>query len=328
VASCCACGGKRKQEKGVYSVSLQTAAGSGYFWECTLSESGIVSVDTIEETTDDLQVGSPVMTEFRFTGLEVGMVTAEFCCSQSWDDTIVYRQVCELSVDKDNVVTGELSPETVIINPGTLDFALSIEDPTFVIWNLDETGTYYTFEPLHDGSSTLSFTYQGADENSVVTREFYMTVTEEGVISVTANDELQGLDTYDSVEVIEERVGYTIPIPEQAEIMEISSIGDLAYIYFIWRGIEFAYVCGTFSTDSFFSAESKTIDVNGIKIGVIDEDGTMAGWEKDGVSYYITSEETLDESYLKTMIAQFYETDSADQAEDENSGKVTVRKLE
>jgi len=322
----CACSGKKDGGE-YYSVTLQAEAGSGYFWECSLSAADIVTVEPLQEETKELEAGSIFNTEFRFYGKSYGTVTADFRCCQSWDETVVYLRSCELSVDKDNAVTGELSQRQVAIAPGAADYSLTMQDNTLAIWNVDENGTYI-FTPQHEGSTLLTFTRYGESETDVMKREFYLTVTEDGEISVTEDNALQGVGGYDSVELLEDSLGFPMPLPEEAELVEASRVGELAFVDFMWRDLEFAYVGGEMDVDDFFAEDARVLNVRSVQIGVLCDGGMQAGWELNGYGYYIVCDEILSDSYLQELMGQILEDEDIGVSGTLSDDGVQIRKLQ
>jgi len=319
----CACGKKKDDE--YFLVVLQTVAGSGFFWECSLSEEGVVTMECIAEDAEELSAGSTVLTEFRFFGEEDGTVTATFRCTQSWDESVFYLQTCELSVDSDQVVTGEMGTQMVVFDPGE-NFSLEAEDPSLLLWTKDENGVY-TLTPQHDGSTTLIFTDSTSGVNDIIRKEYFLTVTEEGMITVAENTEMTGSDRYPDLAELERKVGFSMPVPESAEVTEISSVGSLAFVNFRWRDYEFAYVGGEMNTDEFFTEEANIMTINSVMVGVNSDNGITAGWTNNDCGYYIATSDDVESADLSALLTLMISSAGTEQKEGTKKDSVQIQKL-
>ena len=299
----CACGQKSENlpEEIGFSVSLQSTAGTGYYWDCTLSEEGIVTMESEQRAVQDPMPGSPITTDFRFTGKNHGTVTADFCCCQSWDDSVCYLHTCELTVDRDKVVTGDLSRQTARIRPGACLYKLTASDTSIALWTSEDDGSF-TFTPLRDGSTTLTFTPLEAGAASE--RIFYLTVTDSGTISITEETGPKSAETYDSMELLEKKIGFAMKLPKNAEPSEISSVDSIAYTNFTWNGIRFAYAGGDLDRNAFLSADASVHSVAGCSVIIRNSVSTLAAWEKDDSVYCISSEEILSTDDILTLLEE------------------------
>ena len=297
----CSCGGKEEElpAESVFSISLQTTAGTGYYWDCVLSEEDIVTVESVQDIPEDLSPGSSVTTKFLFTGKKHGSVTADFYCRQSWDDSVFYQHTCELEVDWDKIVTGELSAQTATICPGSGHYKLAVSDTSIALWDSEDDSSY-TFTPMRSGFTTLTFT--PLDDPTAHVRFFYLRVADDGVITIAEQDAMSNTGFYDSLEQLERQIGFSMDAPEDAEFHEISSVDGMAYMSFTWNDIDFAYVGGELDLDSFLTPEADTFSVNGCKVIVPNGANTTAAWEKDGRVYYLSCEEAIPYEDLLDLI--------------------------
>ena len=299
----CACGKEDKapSEETGYSVSLQTSVGTGYYWDCTVSDSSIVSVKSTQQLGNAVTPGSTYMTDFLFTGKKRGTATATLCCCQSWDNSVCYLYTCDLTVDRDKTVTGELSSQTARIHPGDGMFKLTASDTSVALWTGGDDGSY-TFTPLRDGTTTLTFT--SLDASVAPSRIFYLSVSDGGLITITEDTGLKIAETYESLDRLEQKVGFTMEMPAEYDINEISSVGGLAYTNFLWHDVEFAYVGGSLDLDAFLSPGANVMAVYGHKVITQTLLCTMAAWETDGNVFCITSEEVISSEDLLQLLQE------------------------
>lgn len=298
----CACGEKDEApEDKSFTVSLQSTAGTGYYWDCELSEEGIVLAESEQKIGENPTPDSTIETDFHFTGRKRGTVTASFYCRQSWDDSVCYLYTCEMTVDRDRTVTGELSRQTVSVRPGEGLYKLKASDTSIALWTETEDGAYL-FTALRDGLTTLTFTPLEDEEASE--RIFYLKVTEDGLISITEDNGLKDTETYTTLEHLEKKVGFSMKVPEEAEINEINSVGAIAYTSFTWNGIEFAYAGGELDLDAFRDENAEILSVAGHQVIVPADPGTTAVWEKDGEVYCISSEEKIPMEELISLLEE------------------------
>ena len=284
-----------------FSVSLQSTAGTGYYWDCSLSDSRVVSVVSEQETTASPLPGSSFTTNFFFTGKKSGTATASFCCSQSWDDSVCYLRTCELTVDRDKTVTGELSGPTARIRPGEGLFKLAASDTSVALWIEEEDGSY-TFTPLRNGSTTLTFTSLNEDEPSC--RVFHLSVAEDGELTVTEDTGLTETESYSSLADLEEKVGFPMPLPEGSLINELCSVGTMAYVNFTREETEFAYTGGDLDLNAFITANTDIRTISGYTVVLQTDAGATAAWEKSGTVYCITSEAAVSAEALTALLEE------------------------
>ena len=297
-----ACGKKHEAYRGIpYTVALESAVGSGYFWDCTLSESGIVRVESEMLQPENAEPGTMFTTEFRFYGEKHGDVSATLCCHRSWDNSVCYLHTCELSVDRDKLVTGELSEQTVRIIPGEGSYQLTASDTSIALWTNEEDGSYL-FTPLRDGMTTLTFASQ--DASLAPTRVFYLSVAEDGSFSVSEETGLMPEAHYSTVKELEQRLGIPMLLPADGAVSEISSVDAMAYTSFTWHGIEFAYVGGDLDPEAFRSPGSEVLTLGECDIMISNGVGTVAAWERDGHVYCISSDVSIPTEDLQELLKE------------------------
>lgn len=297
----CGSGNDAPPEQEGYTVTLRSAAGTGYYWDCTLSEEGIVTLESEHRPPEDPTQDSMFTTEFRFLGKSHGAVTATFCCHQSWDDSVNYLYTCDLTVDRDKAVSGELSRQTAVIRPGSEQYKLTASDTSIALWSVGDDGSY-TFTPLREGAATLTFT--PPEQSAASVRIFYLTVTEPGLISITEDTGPKSAESYATLDMLEQKLGFPMPIPESAEPSEISSVGRIAYTSFTWNGIRFAYAAGDLDRGAFLSPDAEVCAVSGTSVILRNSFSTLCAWEKDKNVYCISSDEILSKDELLTLLTE------------------------
>ena len=302
----CACGDENEVyvEDTGFEVSLQAEAGSGYYWDCTLSKTGVVDVAKQLIHPDKLSPGSEFTTVFRFTGVKEGSVTADFSCSQSWNDTVQYLYTCELTVDRERAVSGELSRQTARIRPGDGSYKLTAGDTSIALWEMSSDGVY-SFTPLRSGSTVLTFT--SADKSIDTNHVFYLTVTDGGTLSITEDHAVQDSEAYDTMELLEKSVGIPMPLPDGAEPEDISSAGGIAYVSFVWNGSRLAYAGGALNFDELLSPDAEVTQVDGHKVIIRNGLFTLAAWESSGFVYCISSDDILTTKQITLLLEDIFE---------------------
>lgn len=297
----CSCGKEESAppDKDKFSISLQTTAGTGYYWDCVLSEKGIVNVESIQDIPDDLSAGSSTTTTFFFTGKKHGTVTATFYCRQSWDDSVFYQHTCDMEVDWDKVVTGELSRQTATIRPGDKAYKLTSTDSSIALWN-SEDDVSFTFTPMRSGFTILTFT--PLDDPTAPIRSFYLRVADDNSMTITEQDSPINTGSYTSLEDLETSVGFFMNTPAGAMLNEISSAGGMAYVNFTWNRIQFAYVGGELDLNAFLTPDTDTLTVGECEVIVPDGSNTIAAWQAGSIVYYISCEEPLPSEDLLTLL--------------------------
>lgn len=298
----CACSENESipQNERDYSVSLPTSVGTGYYWDCVLSDSDIVSVKSTQNPAADSSPGSTYMTDFLFSGKKRGSCTATLSCRRSWDDSIIYFYTCELKVDREKVVTGELSSQMARIHPGEGLYNLAASDTSVALWTSEDDGSY-VFTPLRDGATSLTFTPY---DESASDRVFYLNVSQEGLITITEDTGLKNAESYQTPQQLEQRLGFSMDLPETCVINEISSVDSMGCIRFEWNDNEFVYVGGDFDLDAFPGPGTNVIAVGGHKVTTQTLLYTMAAWENDGKVFCITGEQAIPSEDLLQLLRE------------------------
>lgn len=302
--SLCGCGKKDKDTDADYGfkVALKTVAGSGFYWDCTLSEDGIVTVSSEEDLVEDAVAGSTITTNYHFVPKRRGEVTAEFFCRRSWDESVYFQRSCVMTVDWDKVITGELSGETVVIRPGDGSYTLALSDAGVVLWT-EETDGSFVFTPQRDGYTTLTFT---SDEDKTDRRVFDLSVAEDGEITLTENEDLPDIGSYKTVGELEAKLGYFMPLPAGVECNEIGNVGEMGYVNFVWDGLLFAYVGGPLDINAFAEPGTERLNLADTEILLPDGAGTTAAWKKDDIVYYISAEESISEENVRLLLTDIF----------------------
>ena len=300
-AALCSCSGEKAEppDDEKFNISLQTTAGTGYYWDCALSEEGIVAVESIQDIPDDLSPGSSITTVFSFTGKKQGSVSATFCCQRSWDDSVTYQQTCDMEVDWDRIVTGELSLQTATIRPGDGIYKLSSTDSSIALWdNMDDN--CFTFTPMHSGFTVLTFT--PLNDPMAPVRSFYLRVADDNTLTITEQDSPSDTGSYSSPEELEKAVGFFINAPEGSVLDEISSAGGMAYLNFTWENMQFAYVAGELDLDAFRTPDADILTAGEYEVIVSRSGNTVAAWEANDIVYYISCEQSLSDEDLLALL--------------------------
>lgn len=296
----CSCG---KDEAALpetrFSVSLQTTANTGYYWDCVLSEEDIVAVESTQDIPDDLSVGETITTTFFFTGKKHGTVTAVFYCRQSWDDSVSYQQTCDIEVDWDKIVTGELSGQTATVRPGDKPYKLSASDSSIALWSSDDDISF-TFTPLRSGFTTLTFT--PLDDPVAPVRFFYLRAADDNTLTITEQEAPINSGFYSSLEDLESQVGFPMRVPASATLHEISSAGGLAYVNFSWKQTQIAYVGGELDLDAFRTPDAEIVTVDKCEVILPDSSSSIAAWEANGHVFYISCDESIPRTELLTIL--------------------------
>lgn len=299
----CSCSGRGETGQKGYTVQLAGSAGTGYFWNCRLSEEGVVRVETNQRVPDNVSYGTEYPVTFTFFGEHYGEVDAELECVRKYDDSIRVCQTCKLTVDRNNDVTGELSTQKLIIDPGEPGYSFSCTDSTVISWIDREDGTF-EISPLRGGSASITLT-KAADSDSEMKKLVYnLTVSDDLCFTVKEQQSENSNGKFESLEDLQNSTGFKMPLPEGAEVLEIRGLDGMGYVRFRYLEREFSYVAGNFDMESFFVPGGKTVVVNGISVGFPYQDKSLAGWKKLSIGYYIMAEEKLTDAVMLTVIGE------------------------
>lgn len=298
----CSCGEKTADlpNEGKLDISLQTVAGTGYYWDCALSEEGIVTVESAQIIPENLSSGSSVTTIFSFTGKKHGSVTANFYCRQSWDNSVFYQYTCDMEVDWDKIVTGELSEQTATIQPGDKPYKLTSTDSSVALWNSTDDISF-TFSPMRSGYTVLTFTPLDVSSTDPI-RSFYLRVADDNTITVTEQGDPPDTGFYTSVEELENNIGFSMNTPESATLNEISNAGGMGYINFTWQHMAFSYVGGELDLDAFRTPDASTLSIGEHEVFVSNVGNTVAAWDVNGIVYYISCNESIPREDLLKLL--------------------------
>jgi len=303
----CGCGKKASSDAadnrmGGYAVPMMTNAGTGYFWDCTIDDESVVRVETGRNVESDSVGGDPVSTEFMFYGLRFGETTAQFTCRQSWTSEIVYHQSCQLTVDDNLAITCKMGVQEVTIQTGLSNCIVSADDGSLLTWTEEEAGTY-RLTPLQSGNTTVHFTKAGTG-SGVYERAFSISVDSAGNLTVAESEvEPPQEESYTSLSELSDVTDVPIKLPENYTVTEMSDVGGVAYVTFLWNGIEISYICGDLDP-MLLDGEGTVLTISRVPVQVVTgEEGTIATWERGGCVYCITCEYSLSSDELISLVS-------------------------